>query len=759
MGRISKKKIARAVVVVAAAVAIFVPVQNAMRKQLGIRSAKEEAALQDEDLQAYAEANGLTDEEALNALGIGKSVKEREKEEEQVMSHLEPVDENHGYTDEEIRTTPSDIDGMTLQDKKDAGLDWWIEGSDSDGDGLTDKEEIEKYHSDPLKYSTSGDLYSDKYKADHKMDFSKAYEYEGKQEYINNECANVTLNAETADSLEHGAAIKDENGFYYVEGVSIIEVYRFARFTGTATIDLTDTLAENNLSMKDISLYNGTYTDMKLEDYTVDGNKVSIHVNGSLSVVVAKKDKAKNPWAAFGAAAWEVPENAPKAKITLQNQGETFDAFCYDIKILNLIGNRPTIYYTTTGDKDLDKKMLKPVIEDADIIADGEFLRTTPMAVRQENYEIGYNICKEVNQTQLDAVRGLVSHLPFSTDLKRDKHDSLGMVYFSADRRDYWATLTSDYEKQGGIQNDSGFKVGEDAFAFKNFRTEASNGGNCLGISLYTARLFNNKTVPASGSWEIQDYMDIQGPGTISWDISKNAENATLLDPGIHDYLSSDFTKTHETKKIPITDENGNVQHDKEGNIQYQYVLGNLTEGQQEFVNMITGYREEACRTFEWDGNYYEQPTTSRNLPDTLFDKINKAIASKKILILSMEMQNRAALEKANPTTYRLMRGETPDPEAIEKAKETIGQHTVNIVGYRGNWKDNIYQYYIYDCNYPGEIQPLVVTRFKDGTFEYRYRYAPMPADMITYSASSSYSDEAKTYTFQVQDDQGNFCR
>ena len=122
MGRISKKKIARAVVVVAAAVAIFVPVQNAMRKQLGIRSAKEEAALQDEDLQAYAEANGLTDEEALNALGIGKSVKEREKEEEQVMSHLEPVDENHGYTDEEIRTTPSDIDGMTLQDKKDARL-------------------------------------------------------------------------------------------------------------------------------------------------------------------------------------------------------------------------------------------------------------------------------------------------------------------------------------------------------------------------------------------------------------------------------------------------------------------------------------------------------------------------------------------------------------------------------------------------------------------------------------------------------------
>lgn len=68
-----------------------------------------------------------------------------------------------------IRDVPSDIKGMTKLDKLNMGLST-DDGSDTDGDGLTDKEEIEVYGTDPLKASTAGDNISDGYKIQNGMD-------------------------------------------------------------------------------------------------------------------------------------------------------------------------------------------------------------------------------------------------------------------------------------------------------------------------------------------------------------------------------------------------------------------------------------------------------------------------------------------------------------------------------------------------------------------------------------------------------------
>ena len=77
--------------------------------------------------------------------------------------------------EDSLASQASDIEGMSKLDKRNMGL--LIEdGSDSDGDGLTDKAEIEEYKSDPLKASTAGDLYTDGYKAQNGMDIGKAYE-------------------------------------------------------------------------------------------------------------------------------------------------------------------------------------------------------------------------------------------------------------------------------------------------------------------------------------------------------------------------------------------------------------------------------------------------------------------------------------------------------------------------------------------------------------------------------------------------------
>jgi hypothetical protein len=71
-----------------------------------------------------------------------------------------------------LKSRNSDIDGWSVYDKLHKGLNP-SDGSDSDGDGLTDKEEVEVYGSDPLKVSTAGDLYSDSYKVANGMEVKK----------------------------------------------------------------------------------------------------------------------------------------------------------------------------------------------------------------------------------------------------------------------------------------------------------------------------------------------------------------------------------------------------------------------------------------------------------------------------------------------------------------------------------------------------------------------------------------------------------
>jgi uncharacterized protein YneF (UPF0154 family) len=152
---------------------------------------------------------------------------------------------------EQMKHEPSDIEGMTLYDKYEMGLSTG-DGSDSDGDGLTDKEEIEVYGSDPLAVSTSGDLYTDKYKVEHNMDLFSYYEYQNDLTFKSNRCDNVTL--EMNEAFDVYAVVEDKTGTSKIDGYEIYAEYEVYYYSGRLTIDLTDILEENNLSMSDISV-------------------------------------------------------------------------------------------------------------------------------------------------------------------------------------------------------------------------------------------------------------------------------------------------------------------------------------------------------------------------------------------------------------------------------------------------------------------------------------------------------------------------
>lgn len=90
-----------------------------------------------------------------------------------------PVDPDYNFVEEykEALSEASDIEGMTFKDKYDMGLTLAID-SDTDGDDLTDKEEIEIYKTNPLLFSTSGDMYGDGYKVKYGMDLTKKHDGE-----------------------------------------------------------------------------------------------------------------------------------------------------------------------------------------------------------------------------------------------------------------------------------------------------------------------------------------------------------------------------------------------------------------------------------------------------------------------------------------------------------------------------------------------------------------------------------------------------
>ncbi len=96
---------------------------------------------------------------------------EEQKEEEQ------PAAENGSILEfevtEENKNEDYDRDGLRNGEEKEYGTS--IVSADTDEDGLTDYEEINRYKSDPLKYDTAGDGISDYIKVKKDLDFNRKY--------------------------------------------------------------------------------------------------------------------------------------------------------------------------------------------------------------------------------------------------------------------------------------------------------------------------------------------------------------------------------------------------------------------------------------------------------------------------------------------------------------------------------------------------------------------------------------------------------
>ncbi len=590
------------------------------------------------------------------------------------------------FDTDDLKDVASDIEGWTRLDKQEAGLDWH-DGSDSDHDGLTDKEEIEVYNSDPLKSSTAGDLYTDSYKIENGMDVSTYYEYKEAPEYKNNECKEVTPHATTPDGFQ--ATIKALD-IPSAKGYDVYKDYSVHFLDGTLSIDISDILLNGNAKADKLKVFVSNmvsgYEEVK---YSLDGNILTINrdfeYHENRHVVIASKSSIfapKNP-------SFDITLNAAANRANII--ANTDYLFVHYLGITNSFGSRrkPHMYYVSTGNDESDHEIEMYLIALADDALDGLTDTITDGDV------------KKVGKTQMKALRTFVQPLINFCTFK--SIDDLGSDNF---RWEYLFCMINDsyvddinykHAKVSELTQTSnvGFSTQKDALPFENFKTTYSDGGNCAGIAYFTAKLFNDKAFASSGEFSSDRYSD--GSTSLSWDLSVDTDNDTLLDPVLSDYKGQGFVQDH-TKTSRL--------------------LNGLSAGEDEFAKMIAAYWAKTNEKIGRQSYMHDLDSDYGEMSWEMIEEMKLYLDQGKILVIGL--------------------------------MDTDGYgHAVNVVGYHEVEKGDTHtiSFVLYDNEYPRDYRgynqlvapTLVVTKraCSEGYKEsFSFEYKPYADCAYKYSSS-----------------------
>ena len=611
------------------------------------------------------------------------------------------LDELDAAEDEKLKTVTSDIEGMSLYDKKVAGL-VLVDGSDTDLDGLSDKDEIEKYGTDPLLTSTSGDLYPDGQKVAEGMDLHKFYEDSEITFYYNglDFPEEVTLvPAKASDwmaSIVSKLANETEYRRYYITG-----------FAGKAVeIDLTPICEEKGVKAKNI--------DCVVEYLGLDGNpEVNVTVNDNvmrieydfekyngcnIKLVRKKGFFEKQSENLFGDTVIDdITETVSDAVATADSK-EPVGLVCFPmpgwIDLFSISDCTCRIYYNNTGSEELNAQTINALKKWA-----GETVNSK-VKVEYKLVESSYAEIKRKYEFREKIFDGFfnLKHMDFF-------HNAF-----------YAYGSLNDYNEQFLIKENiiatgmADFDAVEDTLPFANFSTPASVGGSCMGISTLIAKVYNEGGVEASGS---------SAHSNISWsNLDEDTENETLFNEGLGDYKYASWATDHSSKKI---------------------VNSNLSDGEKEFVNIIAAYFTDGnAEVVEKCPKVTDDKYRGYSLNPLLEVCENAFNGDKdKILTLSMEYRN-------TPTDRR-------------------HGHTVNVYGYEDNTANGgDLILYIYDNNFPGSASDgakVVLTPRKSGGHALDYTYKSDNKEGYGYSSVGAYeymlviADENFNVLYGTEDD------
>lgn len=438
------------------------------------------------------------------------------------------------------KNTMSDIDSMTVWEKYEKGLAV-NNGSDTDGDGLTDKEEIEIYGSNPLKVSTAGDLYTDAYKVGHEMDVNKFYDYSESVEFPYNECPEVLLTA--AEPTDFNAVVRLLDKQYRLNGCKIFAGYKVYNYSGELAIDLTEILNKNDVNGDDICVYLFDGESTKKYGSKVSGTTISLKKKldktFEYEIYLVEKSIVCDASMLFG--------NAVVTEIS--EETVTGAGLVLDCPILTLFGRPVDITYEDLGDDEKNQilrdkvvKHTKDCLGDDDKYYSEDAINKDSAIVINAKYEVLKNI------------------IPFF-DITNKTEDELGLLniiflFYSYEDREAYLNGFDTKEEKPEV---TGFAINE--LPFSNFKSEYGTTGNCAGISHLTAFLYNTGSYNSSGSYTQDGY-------NISWNLENDEDNATLMNLGLYDYKTDSFIADKSSKDNYLN-------------------ASSLSDGEYEFVKMI----------------------------------------------------------------------------------------------------------------------------------------------------------------------------
>lgn len=581
----------------------------------------------------------------------------------------------------------SDIAGLSIGEKMELGLISQF-GSDSDYDGLTDKEEMEVYKSDPLKASTSGDLYTDKYKVEHSLDINTYYEYEGEPKFNPEDAPEFTL--EAVSPLDFFAKVIDSSGNLddYKEYESLRKI-DYSKVQKAYSI----TNYSNNVFEIDLSELDDRDIDIKvfegLCDTPINGTKVKISDDVAI-VTLENSMQPNNNYKVFVSnGVKKIPDFIPAFNDNLKGEidkyvdrvvepDEYFKSLIISCPLFTLFtGAPPTVLISETA----TEEQIKDTLKMANIL----YEESRPLL----GYYVGKRTvtmqdCTIVTEDEIFR-RLFLNYFTWGPEY----------IYYGVmpDREilhcySPYVSYAEIFRAQKEIIEENNRKfLSYDRFCFDNFDTKYYTGvdhGNCAGIAWVAALIHDNDGLDTlSGSYYSTRYKE-----ELSYSVDESSqENTTLLDRYVSDYKANKFggirslksKDSNEYKELPNFDNT------------------ELSEDEVEFTKLISAYWAE-----------YNDNVFSRDIAEKgyLSNKDRKYLDWQTIENAKSTLDNNRALTWGFNLDNKFGKG-----------------HAVNLTGYHQYGDTVIFD--VYDNNYPDFTFKLrcekITSSRGDESFEYKY--------------------------------------
>lgn len=382
-------------------------------------------------------------------------------------------------------------DGISNEEAESRGLN--LVETDSDGDGLSDYDEIYKYFTDPTKYSTSGDIYSDGYKLKNGYDLNK--QYETKKDIT---ISNSDIVVEVDDAHDMAVYYKEYSGKIpegYILGYNPFRLYSFS---GKVT------LAINSPENYEVISYDNLKKKTTKIKSKVENGKLVFEVSNDNPILIVYNDKALKL----------IDENAYTKLVTDYSNDIDKEYFVVAFPLFTYFLEYPVYILEVDNNLSDYEAINKLLIDDINEKSGGKFKvehrYTNSLTAKVLDYVFG-GITKEMANNLTEGNTSFINYIILYGHLY-SKEELYNYLLGDITKKEEEEARVNEFEKKYNNKNctycaDSGFNVNINAFSFANFST-VKTGGVCAGFARITTNIFNNGKLnkEQKSKYDLTDY-------------------------------------------------------------------------------------------------------------------------------------------------------------------------------------------------------------------------------------------------------------